>query len=243
MRNLFREAYSYKDSSCNIVADKESGIQTAKDSIKLYRTQLEEFILAHPKFQYTLKPFPVPKKPLVAKLMAEAAEKADVGPMAAVAGVLADLAVADMVADGCKVAVVEDGGEISAVSDEPVDVAVGMGDTPLSNRFGFRLTEFPVGLATSSGVFSHALSFGDAEVATIFCDNAGLADAAATAVCNVVKSENAKEAIQIGLGKALAIQGVQGAMIIYKGFVGTAGEIPQIIKIENQCENNAGKRL
>jgi hypothetical protein len=32
-------------------------------------------------------------------------------------------------------------------------------------------------------------------------------------------------------------------MIFYKGVVGTAGKIPQIIKIENQCENNAGKSL
>ena len=55
--------------------------------------------------------------------MALAAEKADVGPMAAVAGVIADLAVDDMTREGCKVAVVEDGGEISAVSDRPVDVA------------------------------------------------------------------------------------------------------------------------
>jgi ApbE superfamily uncharacterized protein (UPF0280 family) len=240
---LFRRVFEVQESRGIIISDKKTGLTTAVDSIKRNRKALETYAQNRKLFLESLKPVAIPAEPLVAKMMAEAAEKADVGPMAAVAGVLADLAVADMVADGCKVAVVEDGGEISAVSDEPVDVAVGMGDTPLSNRFGFRLTEFPVGLATSSGVFSHALSFGDAEVATIFCDNAGLADAAATAVCNVVKSENAKEAIQIGLGKALAIQGVQGAMIIYKGFVGTAGEIPQIIKIENQCENNAGKRL
>ena len=49
------------------------------------------------------------------------------------------------------------------------------------------LTEFPIGVATSSGRFSHALSFGDAEAATVFCKNASLADAAATAVGNVVK--------------------------------------------------------
>ena len=123
--------------------------------------------------------------------MAEAAEKADVGPMAAVAGVIADLAVQDMIAAGCEVAVVEDGGEISAQSNMPVDVAVAAGDEPLSKRFGFRLTEFPIGVATSSGRFSHALSFGDAEAATVFCKNATLADAAATAVGNVVKGEDA----------------------------------------------------
>jgi hypothetical protein len=174
--------------------------------------------------------------------MAEAALKAGVGPMAAVAGVLADLAVADMVGEGCKVAVVENGGEVSAISNEPVDMAVGVGDTLLSNRFGFRLTEFPVGVATSSGVFSHALSFGDAEAATVFCKNAGLADAAATAVGNVVKGNDIQVAVQRGIEKALSIQGVEGVLIIYKGFVGTAGKIPQIIKV-NVCDSIAQENL
>ena len=49
--------------------------------------------------------------------MALAGEKADVGPMAAVAGVIADLAVKRHDHLGCEVAVVEDGGEISAQSN------------------------------------------------------------------------------------------------------------------------------
>ena len=181
---------------------------------------------------YTLKPIPAPEKPLVAKLMAEAAEKAGVGPMAAVAGAIADLAVNDMIQAGCEVAVVEDGGEISAQSNMPVDVAVAAGEEPLSKRFGFRLTEFPIGVATSSGRFSHALSFGDAEAATVFCKNASLADAAATAVGNVVKGEDVEAAIKAGIRTGLSIEGVEGVLIIYKGQVGTAGKIPQIIKVE-----------
>jgi ApbE superfamily uncharacterized protein (UPF0280 family) len=231
MTKLFKEAFTYKDSQCTIVSDIERGIQTAKTSIQHHYTQLEAFIEKHPKFNYTLKPFPPPTEPPVAKLMAQAAEKANVGPMAAVAGVLADLAVQDMVANGCRVAVVEDGGEISAVSSIPIDVAVAVGDEPLSRRFGFRLTEFPVGLGTSSGRFSHALSFGDAEAATVFCREAGLADAAATAVANVVKGEDFKAAIERGISVSKSIVGVEGVMIVYQGNVGTWGKIPQIIKV------------
>ena len=230
--NLFKAAFQLKESQCTIIADKLEGIQTAKASIEHHRLQLEAYIKANPIFFHSLKPFPVPAEPLVAKLMAEAAEKADVGPMAAVAGVIADLAVNDMLNAGCKVAVVEDGGEISAVSNEPIDVAVAAGDEPLSKRFGFRLTEFPIGVATSSGRFSHAFSFGDAEAATVFCKNAGLADAAATAVCNVVKGEDHQAAIQTGINKALSIEGVEGILIVYKGFTGTAGKIPKIIKVD-----------
>ena len=232
MGNLFKKAFTYKETQCTIISDKETAIKTAIESLKRNRKQLEKYLSANPKFLYTLKPVPVPQKPLVAKLMAEAAEKTNVGPMAAVAGVLADLAVNDMVRDGCEVAVVEDGGEVSAVSNLPIDVALAAGDEPLSKRFGFRLTDFPVGLATSSGRFSHALSFGDAEAATVFCKDAGLADAAATAVGNVVKGEDYQAAIEHGLNVAKSIVGVEGVLIIYKGLVGTWGKIPLIIKVD-----------
>jgi ApbE superfamily uncharacterized protein (UPF0280 family) len=232
MRKLFKEAFQYKETRCTIIADKEQAIKTARESIRRNRKELEDYAKKNPRFLYTLEPIPAPAEPLVARLMAEAAEKANVGPMAAVAGVLADLAVKDMVLDGCEVAVVENGGEVSAISNRPIDVALAAGDAPLSKRFGFRLTDFPVGLATSSGLFSHALSFGDAEAATVFCRNAGLADAAATAVGNVVKGEDHQGTIQRGIDKALSIQGVEGVLIIYRGFTGTAGKIPQIIKVD-----------
>jgi uncharacterized protein len=231
--NLFKEKFDLKETQCTIISDKRKGIQTAVESIKRNRQELETYVKTNPRFLYTLKPFPPPEKPLVAKLMALAGAKADVGPMAAVAGVIADLAVNDMINSGSQVAVVEDGGEISAQSNLPVDVAVVAGEEPLSKRFGFRLTEFPVGVATSSGRFSHALSFGDAEAATVFCKNASLADVAATAVGNVVKGEDANSAIKAGIRKGLSIDGVDGVLIIYKGQVGTAGKIPEIIKVKD----------
>ncbi len=231
-QNLLKESFTVKESQCTLISDKQSAIEAAKESIKRNRQELEEYVRVNPKFLHTLTPIPVPEKPLVAKLMAIAAQKAGVGPMAAVAGAIADLAVNDMLKTGCEVAVVEDGGEISAQSNRPVDVAVAAGDEPLSRRFGFRLTDFPIGLATSSGRFSHALSFGDAEAATVFCKNATMADAAATAVGNVVKGEDAKAAIETGIKKGLSIEGVDGVLVIYKGQVGTAGKIPKIIKVE-----------
>ena len=229
---LFKEAFQLEESQCKVISDKSEGIQIAKDAIRHHRSTLQVYINTHTLFSFTLKPVPVPNEPLVVKLMAEAAEKANVGPMAAVAGILADLAVKRMTAAGCKVAVVENGGEISGTSDTHIDVAVAVGDDPLSKRFGFRLTEFPIGIATSSGRFSHAFSFGDAEAAIVFCKDAGLADAVATAVCNVVKGEAHEAAIQTGMEKALSIQGVEGVMIIFKGLTGTAGKIPKIIKVD-----------
>ena len=232
MTNLFKENFILKETQCTIISEKQNGIQTAIKSIKQTRQELETYIKGNPKFLYTLKPISPPEKPVVARLMAEAAGKAGVGPMAAVAGAIADLAVEAMTNAGCEVAIVEDGGEISAQSNASIDVAVAAGEEPLSKRFGFRLTEFPIGVATSSGIFSHALSFGDAEAATVFCKNATLADAAATAVGNVVKGEGTTAAIKAGINAGLQIDGVEGVLIIYKGKVGMAGKIPEIIKVQ-----------
>ncbi|MDR0460169.1 MAG: UPF0280 family protein [Nitrososphaerota archaeon] len=228
---LFKEVYTYKDSVCHLISDTAQGIIVAKESIKHNYQELENYIRKHQKFFYTFDPLPIPDEPIVAKLMALAAQKANVGPMAAVAGVIADLALADMQKTGCKIAVVEDGGEIAAASNRPIDVALAAGNEPLSKRFGFRLTEFPIGIATSSGRFSHAFSFGDAEAATVFCKNAGLADAAATAVGNAVKGKT-DTGITAGIKCALNIPDVLGVLIMYQGKIGTAGQIPTIIRIE-----------
>ncbi|HUJ85211.1 MAG TPA: UPF0280 family protein [Candidatus Acidoferrales bacterium] len=233
MENLFKEAFIYKESNCTLISDKQDGIEIAKTAIKHHHELLEQYIAHHPRFGWSLKPVAVPQEPTICTLMAQAAKKAKVGPMAAVAGVLADLAVKEMTTAGAEVAVVENGGEISAMSNTAVDVALAAGDEALSKKLGFRLTEFPLGVATSSGRFSHALSFGDAEAATVFCKSAGLADAAATAVGNAVKGENVNYAIEKGVDVAKSIVGVEGLFILYKGCVGMWGKVPQVIRISS----------
>jgi len=233
-KNLSKRAFQLKESNCTIISDKESAIEKATSSIKHHRRQLEKYIKEHPRFLHSLEPVPVDNGPKVVMLMAEASEKADVGPMAAVAGVLADLAVEEMISDGCKVAVVENGGEVSAISNQPIDIAFAAGDEPLSREMGFRLKEFPVGVATSSGLYSHALSFGDAEAVTIFAVDAGVADAAATAVANLIKGDDVRGVIRQGIDRALSIDGVKGVFILYRGVVGKAGQVPELIKVNPQ---------
>ena len=230
-KNLFKQVFQFKETNCTIIADNEGTINTAISSIKHHRKQLEKYIRDHPKFLYSLEPVPVVKGPKIARLMAEASEKANVGPMAAVAGVLADLAVEDMASARSEVAVVENGGEVSAISNQPIDIVLSAGDSPLSRKIGFRLEKFPIGVATSSGLYSHALSFGDAEAVTIFAVNAGVADAAATAVGNLIKGDDWRGTVENGIKEGLQIEGVNGVFILYRGIVGKAGQIPQLIKV------------
>ena len=230
--NLCKRAFRHKESDCTLISDKEESIEVAISSIKRNLVLLEEYIKKHPRFLFSLAPVNVmDDAPEVARLMSEASKKADVGPMAAVAGVLADLAVKEMISSGCRVAVVENGGEVSAVSDQPIDIGFAAGDEPLSREMGFRLKQFPIGVATSSGRFSHAFSFGDAEAVTIFAVDAGLADAAATAVANLITGDDVQGVIKQGIDQALSIDGVTGVFILYHGIVGKAGQIPELIKI------------
>jgi len=233
-RSVFfhREIFEHKESRCSIISDREDAVRAAIASVKHHRQELDRYVREHPRFLYALEPLHVSDGPEVAELMAGAAEQAGVGPMAAVAGVLADLAVEAMVLEGAEVAVVENGGEASLVSNVPLDVALSAGDSPLSRRVGFRLDRFPAGVATSSGLYSHALSFGEAEAVTIFAGNAGLADAAATAVGNIVKGDDPGDSVRRGVERALSIEAVGGVFIVYRGMVGMGGEVPGIIGLD-----------
>ena len=231
-KNLFKQVFHYKKSDCTIISDIEPGIETAKASIKCNLKLLEDYIKKHPRFLFSLEPVPISEKPEVVRLMGESSTKAGVGPMAAVAGVLADLAVKAMVNAGCNVAVVENGGEVAAVSNQPIDIALVAGEEPLSKEMGFRLKEFPLGVATSSGRFSHAFSFGDADAVTIFAIDAGVADAAATAVANLIIGDDIKRIIKKGIEYALSIPGVNGIFILYREVVGKGGHVPELIKIK-----------
>jgi len=235
-KGLFKEPFEYGESRGVIISEREDAIRAALSSIMFHRKQLERYIREHPRFLYSLKPIPVDSGPRVVKLMAEASKKAGVGPMAAVAGVLADLAVEAMVLRGAEVSVVEDGGEASIASDRPVEIALSAGDSPLSRRVGFRVEHSPVGVATSSGVFSHALSFGEAEAVTVFAENAGLADAVATAVGNLVRGEDHRGAVEGGIRRALSIDGVSGVFILYRGVGGIGGSVPPIIGVDPDGE-------
>ena len=220
-----------EETNCSLIADRENAIEEGISSIIFHRRQLEAYVANSPCFLHSLRPIHVHEGPRIVRLMASASKKADVGPMASVAGVLADLAVEAMILSGAKVAIVENGGEVSAISNRPIDVILLAGDHELSGRLGFRLEEFPIGVATSSGVFGHALSFGEAEAVTIFSEDAGLADAAATATCNVVKGTDCRKAVRKGIDRALSIKNVKGVFIIYRGITGFGGKIPNVTRI------------
>jgi ApbE superfamily uncharacterized protein (UPF0280 family) len=189
-----------------------------------YREKLESYIGEHPSFLTSLKPVAVDvDSPNIIRAMAESAAMVGVGPMAAVAGAVADFVGRELLAFSPEV-VIENGGDIYLKSQKTRRVAIYAGSSPLSGKIGLEIrgSDTPLGVATSSGTVGHSLSFGRADAVTILAKYAALADAAATATGNLVASA---EDINTGIEFARHIPEVSGGLIIVGDKMGVWGKV------------------
>jgi ApbE superfamily uncharacterized protein (UPF0280 family) len=161
----------------------------------------------------------------------DASKKADVGPMACIAGAVAQF-VGNELLTGSKEIIIENGGDIFLKVAEPVTIGIFAGKSPLSMKLGlkFNITEKPFSVCTSSGTIGHSLSLGKSDATCILSDSALLADAAATSIGNLITSENEiNKAINIGKD----IDGVNGIAIISKDKIGLWGGLEVIKLLKN----------
>ncbi|MFZ5351899.1 MAG: UPF0280 family protein [Bacillota bacterium] len=193
-----------------------------------YRTQLEDYIKIHPDFLKSLEPVKaVHNAPEIVKRMCSSAEKAGVGPMAAVAGAISEMVGVELLKYTDEV-IVENGGDIYIKSASSRIIGIYAGSSPLSNRIGI-WADAPegIGICTSSGTVGHSLSFGNADAAVIISRDTFLADAAATALGNMIKSA---ADIESSLKRICSIVGIKGAVVIIGDNIGCSGDI-QLVKI------------
>jgi uncharacterized protein len=189
-----------------------------------YRYQLEGYIRRQPLFQTSLEPLPVPEyAPAIVKQMAAAAQQANVGPMAAVAGAIAECVGKELLTFSPEI-IVENGGDIFLKINRPRIIGIYAGDSPLTGKVGLEINpqDTPLGVCTSSGTVGHSLSLGKADAAVALAGSAALADAAATAICNrVQKPDDINAAIEMGRN----IAGLKGIVIIIGSSIGAWGEV------------------
>lgn len=227
-----KEKFQLKQTVATIVADDSSHIAAAKNAIQYHRRQLEQFILLNPFFRFALEPFDgyVGSPPDIVRRMIEASNVAGVGPMAAVAGVISDLAVEAMVEGGARYAIVDNGGDIALSSDRYVTVGIYAGN-PSFKDIGFcvKPVEF-IGICTSSATVGPSISFGNADAACVIAETACLADAAASAL------GNASFDVYEGFNAIKEIKGVCGALLISGGVLATWGKFPKIIRTCHEME-------
>jgi ApbE superfamily uncharacterized protein (UPF0280 family) len=196
----------------------------ARESVLRYRHQLETFIAMNPEFQTSLIPVKEdPHVPEIIQEMIRTSQLAHVGPMAAVAGAMAEMVSKDLLKLSKEV-IVENGGDIYLATSKERTVGIYAGNSPLSLKMGILIKpeEAPLGICTSSGTVGHSLSFGKADAVCILSKSAALADAAATAVGNVIQE---KKDIEKGLERGKEIEGVLGMLIIVGEKMGVWGNI------------------
>lgn len=196
----------------------------AVESVIKHRTPLEEYSKNHPLFLSSLGPVFVERNaPDIVKTMAQAAGIAGVGPMAAVAGAIAEAVGQDLLAYTSEV-VVENGGDIFLKVLKTRLIGIYAGSSPLTGKLALKIDpkEAPLGVCTSSGTVGHSLSFGTADAVIVLACSTALADAAATAIGNVVK---AAEDIAQAIEKAQTMKGVAGVVVIKDDKIGLWGKV------------------
>jgi ApbE superfamily uncharacterized protein (UPF0280 family) len=204
-----------------------AGIELTRQASRMvhkYRYQLEGYISRHPAFAKSLLPLDVRRfAPEIVKEMAQAGQAAGVGPMAAVAGAIAEYVGRDLLTYSREV-IVENGGDIFLKVESPRTIGIYAGESPLTGKIGLEIEPkaTPLGVCTSSGTVGHSLSFGKADAVVAIAPVTALADAAATAIGNQVKgAADIEKATEFGRG----IAGLKGLVIIVGDKVGAWGDV------------------
>lgn len=215
----------------------------ALQAVNQCRGLLQAHIARQPEFATSLEPVDVgPHAAPIVQDMARAGQICGVGPMAAVAGAVAQW-VAAWIADHCPDAgptlLVENGGDLYLRSDRerligllalPEDEA-GQSqshsqDQSQGQSLALRLPpgDFPCSLCSSSATIGHSLSFGQADLVTARSRDAALADAAATALANLLHSPKDMPLV-MERAEALAEHGLDGVFAQCGDHVGVWGRM------------------
>jgi len=227
MRSRVYRTFAYREAVLRICC---SHFDIVAAEIVRQRHLLEDYLRRHPEFQRSLVPTEAhADAPEIARHMAWAAGLVGVGPMAGVAGAMAQWAAKAAIAAGAEEAVVDNGGDIYLQAVQPVVVSLGTGTSRLADRLAFRVDpeDTPLSICSSSGKMGHSMSLGRCDLATVVAKDAALADAAATQAANLVRTP---EDIDPALERIMAIRDVSGVLIVQDDRIGLAGRLPQLVK-------------
>ncbi|MGV8059372.1 MAG: UPF0280 family protein [Smithellaceae bacterium] len=196
----------------------------AEKSLIKHRYALESYINKHPEFRTSLLPLPIDDlAPPIVRDMLSKSKICGVGPMASVAGAIAEFVGYDLFKQ-TKNLIIENGGDIFLQSQSKLSVSVYAGESALSYKVNILVKpeETPLGICTSSATVGPSLSFGKADAVCVISKSATLADAAASSIGNRVKS---KKDIKNALDYGIKISGVKGIIIICGNDMGVIGEV------------------
>jgi len=222
------------ETAATIAAGREF-IGPAVEAIKAARLAVERQVRKDDFFLTTLEPYdPSADSPRTIRRMCDAARVAGVGPMAAVAGVIAQEALEAMMSRGLRHGWVENGGDIAIIAGEKVVVEV-FSEPGSTDAVGLELepSTDPLGICTSSGRLGHSISFGDADAAVAIARDAVLADALATAIGNGVTDEGSLASC---FDRFKGLDGFRAGLVLRDDRVAVYGNLPRIVSVEHSPE-------
>ncbi len=232
---MFQKTWNFKQTRLRIKTDKEKAIKSAIDATRKARNKLEKFITKKPEFRISLEPLSLHKDnhPGIIGKMIESSKIAKVGPFAAVAGSISQIAVEAGLQSEADEMLVDNGGDIAVRGKNDFKVGIFAGSSPVSGKFAFLLNseDLPKGVCTSSGTVGHSMSFGESDAVVVVSDEASISDAVATSIANEVRGDDVEHSIKRGLDKADDIIEIDGCLIIREGHVGRVGSLPEIISL------------
>ena len=196
----------------------------ADAAIRRARRDIELYAVGHDGFIGSLEPLEVlPGAPDIVRKMCEAGWLYGVGPMAAVAGVVAEYVGRDLLGRSSQI-IVENGGDVFFTMSEPPTFGLYAGKhSPFTGKVRFAPSEMTEGgVCTSSGTVGHSISFGHADAVVALANNTALADAAATAIANSIRSaEDVQPAIDAEKERGI----LEGGLIAIGDALGAWGSI------------------
>lgn len=214
-----------KETDLVVYCDKAVDPLFIEKRIKVCRGFIEHYIAKDRRFLESLKPIEVElRAPPIVRNMAAQAKKANVGPMAAVAGAIAEAVGKGLLRKGCKEVIVENGGDIFLKINKPRLIGLYAGTSRFSGSIALKVKpeDTPQGICASSGTVGHSLSFGCADCVVIVSKSASLADAVATACANLVCG---RQDLQRAIAFARSIRGVEGAVMITEDALASWGNV------------------
>jgi len=218
-------SYNVKIAESDLLISSDTDLSdVALKSLARHRHSLETYIKNHPKFLSSLLPLPEDNlAPPIVRDMLNKAKICRVGPMAGVAGAISEYVGNDLL-NLTKNIIIENGGDIFIKTENKLIVSVYAGESALSYNVNFivKPQDSPLGISTSSATVGPSLSFGKADAVCVISKSATLADAAASAIGNKVKS---KKDIKPALDFGIKIKGVTGIIIILESEMGVIGKV------------------
>ncbi len=199
----------------------------SKISLKYLRgfhKQVRNYCQAYPEFGKSLQPLKLKRDaPEIIRTMHKASKLAAVGPMATVAGAIAEALGRKLLKHSSEI-IIENGGDlfIASAKARKIGIFAGIGNVYNQLVININPKQSPCGICTSSGKFGHSLSLGQSCATIIVSKSSALADGYATAFGNMVKTD---ADIAFALKSARNEKDIDGIIIITNSKMAAYGDL------------------